>query len=379
VTLRLLLVLPLSLCLLVTSSVSYGEDSSPQRAWQHGGFLDISYPLNFNFPDNHRWRSKQTTPRTNELTPNMGFVYLEKDPTRESRWGLELALQAGYDTDDLVPRQDAIHGADTLRHLARASVSYLAPAGNGLLLTAGLFRGFRTYESFYAKYNFNYTRTYLTDINPNFLIGAGATYPVTSSFEVGAYVVNEYQYLAHSNDLPSYVATAEWRAAKRLTFYSSVYYGPDQEMTAVKFWRVFSDSTVEWHGRDRTVAVSYDVGSERLAGQPDAPRTYWMGSALFTQWRITGPWSLAIRPECFWDRNGRMTQFEQFIWANTTTLTYKRHSGAQFAIFRIEHRYDHSTGEEGGFFHDGLTPLGQTKLTTGQHLVLLSVVWALDL
>jgi len=358
--------------------LGYGQEHAPQGAWQYGGFLDLSYPLNFNFPENHRWRSKETTPRTNELTPNMAFVYLEKDPTRESRWGLELALQAGYDTDGLVPRRDAMEGADTLRHLGRASVSYLAPVGNGLLMTAGLFRGFRTYESFYAKYNFNYTRTYLTDINPNFMIGAGATYPLTRSFEIGAYLVNEYAYLAHSNNLPSYVATAEWRAAKRLTLYSSLYYGPDQHMTAMKFWRVFSDSTVEWRGRQWTLALSYDIGSERIADQPDTPRTFWMASALFTQWRITGPWSLAIRPELFWDRHGRMTEFEQFIWANTTTLEYKRHLGPQLAIFRIEHRYDHSTGDEGGFFNHGPMSSGQPTLTTGQHLLLLSVVWALD-
>jgi len=376
VTRRLLALL---IFLLFHPCLGHGQEHPPQRAWQYGGFLDLAYALNFNFPENHRWRSKQTTPRTSELTPNMGFVYLEKDPTRESRWGLELALQAGYDTDGLVPRQDAMDGADTLRHLGRASVSYLAPVGNGLLMTAGLFRGFRTYESFYTKYNFNYTRTYLTDINPNFMIGAGATYPVTPSFELGAYLVNGYEHLTHSNDLPSYVVTAEWRAAKRLTFYSSLYYGPDQQMTALRLWRVFSDSTVEWHGQDWTVAFSYDIGSERIAEQPDTPRTFWMGSALFTQWKIMGPWSVAIRPECFWDRNGRMTQFEQFIWANTTTVAYKRHFGPQFAVFRLEHRYDHSTGDEGGFFKHGLTSFGQPKLTTGQHLVLFSVVWALDL
>ena len=103
----------------------------------------------------------------------MGLVYLRKDPAEHSRWGIEVALQAGYDTDDLVPEPQPggpqpITGADTLRHLARANVSYLAPIGEGLTFTAGLFKGAKSYEEFYAKYNLNYTRAYLTDYNPNF-------------------------------------------------------------------------------------------------------------------------------------------------------------------------------------------------------------------
>ena len=76
------------------------------EVWQYGGFADMGYSHNFNHPDNHQWRSKETTPRTNELAPNMGLVYLRKDPAEHSRWGIELALQAGYDTDALVPEPE---------------------------------------------------------------------------------------------------------------------------------------------------------------------------------------------------------------------------------------------------------------------------------
>ena len=37
-----------------------------------GGFADVGYLYDSNHPDNHLWRSKQTSPRTNELAPNMG-------------------------------------------------------------------------------------------------------------------------------------------------------------------------------------------------------------------------------------------------------------------------------------------------------------------
>src|SRR5262245_56570066 len=148
---------------LVTAPLYAEEATSETSAWTYGAFVDLSYALNFNFPENHLWRSKETTPRTNELAPNMLLAYIEKEPRIESRWGMELAFQAGYDTDALVPeeipgRSSPIHGADVLRHVSRANVSYLAPVGNGLALTAGLMKGYINYESFYAKNNFNYTR-----------------------------------------------------------------------------------------------------------------------------------------------------------------------------------------------------------------------------
>lgn len=364
-------------CLLLSPQTALAQS---EKTWSAGGFLDLSYGLDFNFPDNHRWRSKETTQRVNELSPNLGYAYFEKDPTAGSRWGIELAAQAGRDTESLVPsgREQPIGGADVLRHVARANVSYLAPLGSGLTLTAGIFRGFRNYESYYAKNNFNYTRAYLTDYNPNFMMGAGAEYEVSPAMELSLFVINEYNYLAHANNLPGYAAVMEWRASKHLTAYQNLYYGPDQQLTDVKYWRLFSDSTLEWRELDWTVALSFDVGTERMAEQPDSPRTFWMGSALFTQWNLTGPWSVAVRPELFWDRNGRVTGFEQFIWANTSTLEYRRHFGPHLGILRLEHRYDRSTGQEGGFFKNGLTAAGQPQLTPGQHLIWLSAIWALD-
>ena len=353
------------------------------EVWQYGGFADGGYSHNFNHPDNHQWRSKETTPRTNEMAPNMGLVYLRKDPAEQSRWGIELALQAGYDTDALVPEPQPdgtqpLSGADTLRHIARANVSYLAPIGRGLTITAGLMKGTKSYEEFYAKYNLNYTRAYLTDFNPNFVIGFGASYPVTKSFEVGLYAVNEYRHLAHANDLPSYLSKMEWRAADHLTVYQNLYYGPDQSATSLRYWRSFSDSTIEWRTPDWRIALSYDVGTEKVADVNGGSRAVWMGAALFTQRHLIGPWSVAVRPEVYWDPQGRMTEQEQLIWANTSTLEYKRHLGRQLIIVRLEHRYDRSTGSQGGFFSHGLYSDGTPQLRASQHQAILGLILAFD-
>jgi hypothetical protein len=360
-----------------------GEASRPTDDWHYGGMVDLSYPLNFNFPENHKWRYTVTTPRTNELAPNMALAYVRKNASLDSRWGMELGVQAGYDTNALVPepipgRDKPIDGADTLRHISRANVSYLAPIGNGLTVTAGLFKSHIGYQSFYAKDNLHYTRTYVNDYAPYFMFGLAAQYPINERAQLGVYVINGYNYLSHPNDQPSYGSQLVWKPGTRWTVTQNLYYGPDQSTTDLRFWRLFSDSIVEWKDDRLTLGAAYDIGTETAAELPGRPRTFWTGGALYARWNVSGPWSVAARPGFYWDRNGRMTGGEQFLKAFTTTVEYRLPAGRHSLIARLEHRYDESTGAGGGFFKGKETAPGVIGLAPEQHLLLLSVIWAFD-
>ena len=359
------------------------EPPGQSAEWQYGALIDVAYGLNFNFPENHRWRSKETTPRTNELAFNMVRGYLRREPLQGPGWGLELAVQGGYDTEALVPeaepgRDQPLNGADTLRHLSRANVTYLTAIGNGLRFSAGLMQGYINYESFYATNNFNYTRAYLTDYNPNFMLGGTAWYPFTGNLDVAFHIMNGFNYLSHPNNAPSFGLDADWRLTKRTSLAQNFYYGPDQESTSLRFWRFFSDTQLEWRGDNLTLAAIYDFGTEQMAEAVGSPRAFWTSAALFSRYTLRGPWSMAVRPEFFWDRNARMTTFQQFIWAVTTTLEYRQHFGPHMAVFRLEHRYDESTGPEGGFFRRGDIAPGVPGLSREQHVLWLSMLWAYD-
>ncbi|MBS0169238.1 MAG: porin [Nitrospira sp.] len=360
-----------------------GESSSSRSDWHYGATVDLSYALDFNFPENHRWRNKATTPRVNELAPNMILGYVRKDASEHSRWGMELGAQSGYDTDALVPnvtpgREKPVDGADTLRHISRANMSYLAPVGNGLTLTAGLFNSFIGYQSFYAKNNINYTRSYMADNAPYFMFGLSAIYPITDAWQLGLYVINGYNHLSRPNDQPSYGTQVVWKPTSSLQVIENFYYGPDQSNTSLQFWRLFSDSIVEWKDGPWTLAFAYDIGTESAAEQPGYPCTFWTGGALYGRWNFAGPWSLALRPEFYWDRNGRISGSEQLLKAMTTTLEYRVTFPWQTALLRLEHRYDESSGVGGGFFKRGETSSGTPGLAREQHLLLFSVVWSLD-
>ena len=296
--------------------------------WHYGGSFDLSYALDFNFPDNRLWRSKTTTPSVNEPALNMAVGYVRKDVTLQSRWGLEFGLQEGNDTEGLVPpsipgRDTPVGYAEQLKHFSRANVSYLAPVGNGLTLTAGLFNSYIGYQSIYSRYNLNYTRSYMADNAPYFMFGLGATYPVNEAWQVGLYVINGYNYLSHINTQPSYGSQIQWKPASHVTVTQNLYYGPDQSTTAIELWRFFSDSIIEWKDDRWTLALAYDVGTENAAEQSGHPRTFWTTGAFYARWNVQGPWSVALRPEFYWDRNGRISGSEQLLKAMTTTLEYK--------------------------------------------------------
>jgi hypothetical protein len=205
-----------------------------------------------------------------------------------------------------------------------------------------------------------------------------AKYPVNEQLAIAAFIINGYFHLSHPNDQPSYGAQWSYKMTPRLTATQTIYWGPDQTKTSLEFWRLYGNHILEWKGDDLTLAVSYDVGTERVADQPGSPRTFVMGGHLLVRWHVAGPWSLALRPEFYWDRNGRWTAHEQLVRAMTTTAEYKVPFHRTNTVVRLEHRYDESTGTDGGFFRRGAISPGVIGLNPAQHLLLLSILWTFD-
>ena len=362
------------------SDIVSGKPAASSSQWHYGAYVDVGYVGNFNFPDNHLWRSRSTASHHNELSPNMGLAYVRKDAIASSRWGMELGFQGGRDSEEFafLVGERRVDGSDVLRHLHRANVSYLAPVGNGLTITGGLFNSLMGYESLYAKDNANYTRSWIADNTPYMMFGINAQYPISDHLTLTAFVVNSYYHLAHPNDHPSYGGRWIWNATPRLTLTQTLYAGPDQVDSSLEFWRLYGNHILEWKGDEVLVAASFDIGTENIAGQPGSPRSFVMGGNMVIRWHVTGPWSVAVRPEFYWDRNGRWTGAEQFVKAMTSTVEYQLSYKWTNTIVRVEHRYDDSTGVGGGFFKNGESRPGVVSLAPGQHLFLLGVLLSFD-
>ncbi len=358
---------------------SPAPESSTKSLWKYNGFLDLGYLLDFNHPANHLFRDRGTTFHVDELDLNMAGAGVKKDVTQDSRWGMEFSVQGGKDSANFGFSATApnVNGSDALRHFGAANVSYLAPAGNGLTVQAGLFSSFIGYDSLYAKDNFEYTRPWGADYTPYLMFGLNASYQFTKKITVTGLVINGYWHLAHANNVPSVGGQLSYGATEHLNLKETILIGPHQTDTAPEFWRFFSDSIAEWKKERFTTAFEYQVGTEKV-NVPGTPRALWMSTQLPFHRVICGSWSATVRPELAWDRDGRWTGSKQTIKALTTTLEYRMPYWKTNTIARLEYRVDDSRGPGGGFFRGSEISPGVTALVPTQQLLAFGLIFTFE-
>jgi hypothetical protein len=335
--------------------------------------------LDFNHPSNRLFRSRGTAWHVDRLHLNMAGAYVKKKGTEQSRWGTELMAHAGKDSEVFGFSATApnIAGFKWLRHIGLANVSYWAPVGNGLTLQGGIFSSLIGYDSLYAKDNFNYTRPWGADFTPYLMMGINASYPVNEKITGTLFLINGYWHLANANSIPSSGGQLAYKANDRLSLKETILFGPHQSETSFEFWRFLSDSIAEWKGEQVTVAFEYQISSERVDA-PARPRALWMAAQLPVHWAPNKRWSLTVRPEFAWDRDGRWTLFKQTVKAVTSTVEYRVPYRRANTILRLEYRYDDSRGPGGGFFKNGQVQPGVVGLTPTQHLLIFGMVLTFD-
>ena len=103
-----------------------------------------------------------------------------------------------------------------------------------------------------------------------------------------------------------------------------------------------------------------------------------MAGQLPVHWTLNKHWSTSVRPEVFWDRDGRWTLARQTVKAITTTLEYRLPYRWTNTILRLEHRWDDSRGPDGGFFRGAEVAPGVIGLTPTQHLLIFGLIFTFD-
>jgi hypothetical protein len=303
---------------------------------------------------------------------------IRKEATQESRWGLEFGLQAGADSEGLItspppPANEPISDADTLRHFYRANVSYRFGGDRSVRLTGGLINGYIGYESFLAIDNPNYTRGYILDTVPYFLVGLEAMWDVTENIDVGFYLLDSFNYLTSPNDAVSTGLQVKWQTGPRTTLIQNLYYGPEQAATSVEYWLFLTDTIVEWDSGRWLLAAAFDYRTEKQAHLPGQPRTSAWASAAWVKYTIDERMSLAFRPEIYRDEDGLVTGTAQTLTAYTATFKYQLSPQDQRLVGTVELRYDRSSGGMGGF-PDG----PDNELMPDQALFLVGVQWMFE-
>jgi hypothetical protein len=364
-----IVVLLAALVLLLGTRAARAQDTPPQPLWHAGAFADVGYLKDFNDPGNHLFRTRGTTPRVNELDLNMAAANVRKTATTASRWGVEATVQGGEDsqTFGFSPTAPNLSGADGLRYLGPTNVSYLVPAGRGLTVQGGIFSSLIGYDSLYAKDNFTYTRPWCADFTPYLMLGANVAYPFTDTITLTGLVINSYFHLSHPNDAPSVGGQIAYTASAHVSIKETVLTGSHQEDTSLGSWRVLSDTIVERKAGRLTTAAELQLASETVAGSGE--RASWIALQFPLHVAIAGAWSVSIRPELARDPSGRYTGVRQTVSAVTSGIEYRAAGHGAQAIARVEYRYDHSTGTEGGFYSGG-----NNDLTPGQPMLVAALI-----
>jgi len=360
------------------NSTDSGQNAASSKpSWHYGAFVDAGYLLDFNHPSNHLFRSRGTAFHVDNLFVNMAGAYARKAASEQSRWGVELTAQGGKDSEVFgfsatAPNIDGFKG---LRHLGPTNVSYLV--GKGLTLQGGIFGSLIGYDSLYAKDNFNYTRPWGADFTPYLMMGVNASYPINDKLTAAFFVINGYWHLANANSVPSSGGQLAYKASPRVTVKETVLWGPHQTDTSLKYWRSLSDTIVERKGDRATFAFEYIYSGERVVGPGDS-RALMMACQFPLHWALNKRWSATVRPEVFWDRDGRWTLARQTVKAITTTLEYRIPYKETNTILRVEHRWDDSRGPDGGFFRGAEPAPGVIGLTPTQHLLIFGLIFTFD-
>lgn len=348
-------------------------------AWSYGGFVDLGYSFDFNHPGNRQFRNRSTSSHTDEIELNIAGAYLKKKATDKSRWGMELELQAGNDTDlfGFSSSSPNLPGYRVFRHLGLANATYVAPVGSGLTIQAGIFGSLIGYDGLYAKDNLSYTRPWGGDLTPYLMTGISANYAFTPRFSVSVFETTGYAHLSNANGVPSSGGQLAYKVSPAYTLKQTLFTGPHQSNTDLRYWRLLSDSILERKSDRATVALEYVYSREHVnsAGNPEA---ILMASQLPVHVALDQRWSVTVRPELLWDRDGRWSGSKQTIKAVTSTLEYKLPIKQASAIFRLEHRYDDSRGAGGGFYRGAeINPTG-VGLTPTQHLLIGGLILTFD-
>ena len=173
------------------------------------------------------------------------------------------------------------------------------------------------------------------------MMGVNASYPFNAKLTGVLFLINGYWHLADANSVPSSGGQLAYKASPRVSLKETVLAGPHQSDTSFKYWRYLADSIVERKTDRLTTAFEYIYSVERVdtTGNPPA---LMMSAQLPIHWAMSKQWSATIRPEVFWDREGRWTLSRQTVKAVTTTLEYRIPYRDANAILRLEHRYDDS-------------------------------------
>lgn len=380
-----------------TTSATKDLGALTRMDWLSGvkvrGWVDTYYAYNRNSPDRAvvsanqgasviKGRNVSIEGRTFDIhdqsfTLSLAEVEIEKVPERGGV-GFKFDIAFG-DTQDVIV--DTIRGgltasasdsvSDFDKTFQHASISYLAPIGNGLRFDMGKFVTHIGGETIETVKNWNYSHSFFyTYAIPFQDSGIRMNYPVSDTLYGELYVLNGWNVTTDNNTGKTWGPSIGWTPLPWLQVYANYLTGPEQADNASNKRRLFDSQVILGPFAERwTFMVNYDIAREKNALAGNTVDARWSGLTGYVRYKVSDGFEPSFRVERYRDRDGFTTGVPQTLTAYTLTLnTALAESAGSVLLLRPEIRFDRS---DTPFFSKGSSFRSETKQATAS----VGVTW----
>ncbi len=296
------------------------------------GLVDVYYLWAFNEenPQLHAFDIEH-----NAFKVGYAEVGIGKDATEDSRAGFRFDFGAG----DTAEAANAFEpgGADYMKHVQQAYVSYLAPVGKGLTVDFGKFVTPAGGEVIEAKDNYNYSRGLLFWLGiPLYHAGLRVGYTVNDQVSIKGFLVNGWNNVSENNGAKTVGVSLGLTPNDKTTIGINYLVGNEFPDDVDGGTRNLIDIVGVFAVNDKlSVLGNFDYGTDEL----DGDGLNWYGLALGAKFQATEQFAFSPRYEWFVDDDGFATGLSQTLQSLTLTGEYKAKGGL---TTRFEFRNDFS-------------------------------------
>jgi Putative beta-barrel porin-2, OmpL-like. bbp2 len=355
------------------------------------GWIDGYFEGNFNHPKRSTVNANQdlSVVKSSDLTIegrvfdvhnesfsfSLGELEIEKVPDMGGV-GAKFDLAFGDTMDIIVDTVRAASGQGSLgdwnRYVQHASISYLAPLGNGLRVDLGKFVTHIGGETIESIKNINYSHAFFfTYAIPFQDLGLRLHYEWTEAFYTEFYLLNGWNVTSDNNKAKTFGPSIGWSPSPQFSLALNYLVGNEQTDNN-KFFdnlRHLVDAQVNFSPLEGlNLSFNFDYGHEdgAIGGTKNAA---WYGTTGWIRYKVTETLEPAFRAEWYRDEDGFTTGVPQTLAGLTLTLGYKIGLGNLANILiRPEYRVDISSKD---FFTRG----ADFRATKSQHTLGVGAVF----
>jgi hypothetical protein len=328
----------------------------PQPSIELGGLVDVYYDYySTKHTGDATFRNFDT--KHNQFALSMAQVWLAKAPTADSRIGFKFKMNYGPAGHNYI--HFAEQDKEAYQNVQEAYISYLAPAGKGLQIDAGVFVTPAGAEVIEAKDNMNYSRGLLFSLAiPYYHSGVRFSYAPSDKVSFMAGITNGWSNIGENNSGKTILGSVTFKPNAKVSIVENYIFGPEQAGNSDDY-RHLSDTIVSIAATPKvTFTANYDYAKESIG---NGTSVKWHGLAAYLKFQATPTVAFSPRFEWYNDVDGFTTGTAQKLKEITGTLEVK---AADNLLWRIELRRDMS--DQKPFLDDKGVPTGnQTSIGFG--------------